>query len=404
MLASMMVLTSLSRPKSISLREVQNLQDEATEWWFVPNSGAYEKLGLKATFAAPDQSGTNESLSWPVCNVLLIVHRTNAEPASMKVTLPGLRASYRFPSTNNWDYAFILDKDSLADWLHKGAGLNSSAPKYHEEASQIYELLKAYEIQPPQTVKEFVNLAKADLRDFGFGGFSGSSFGFNFGEGPSNILLVVFMGGDALIYMAFIIWATKRLYGEAWVEIAAGRWTPPQKVKAPPMTAPLATPISSQPRLSKAALIGAVWAPWFFLAAFAFTLPAGMNPAMRGFAPSGKTWLQVVLMITLIPLGLTAPFASTILGYVGLAHIRHSAGRLYGLGLALFDALLFPLLLLDGVVVLLLANVVGFLHSMVGFSENMVVFYWGVGLLISVLLDFFIVRKVWRSCRRKSEN
>jgi hypothetical protein len=234
MLASMMVLTSFYHLKSISQREVQNLSDEATEWWFVPNSGAYEKLGLKATFAAPDQSGTNESLAWPVCTVLLIVHHTNAEPATMKVTLPGLRASYRFPATNNWDYTFILDKDSLIDWLHKGAGLNSSAPKYHEEVSQIYELLKAYELQPPQTVKEFVNLAKADLRDFGAGGFEGGNFSFGGFEGPSNILLVVLLGGEALIYMGFIIWATKRLYGEAWAEIKSGRWTPPQKSRVSP--------------------------------------------------------------------------------------------------------------------------------------------------------------------------
>jgi hypothetical protein len=242
MLASMMVLTSFSHIKSISQREVQNLSDEATEWWFVPNSGAYEKLGLKATFVAPDQSGTNESLSWPICTVLLIVHRSNAEPASMKVTLPGLRASYRFPATNNWDYTFILDKDSLLDWLHKGGGLDPSTPKSKEEVGQIYSLLKSYELQPPQTVKEFVNLAKADLRDFGVGGFEGGNFSFGGFEGPSNILLVVLLGGEASLYMAFIIWATKRLYREAWVEIKSGRWTPPQIAKAPPAAAAPSTP------------------------------------------------------------------------------------------------------------------------------------------------------------------
>ena len=42
--------------------------------------------------------------------------------------------------------------------------------------------------------------------------------------------------------------------------------------------------------------------------------------------------------------GLAAAFVTTILGMVSIAHIHHSAGRLYGTGLALFDALLFPLL------------------------------------------------------------
>ena len=56
--------------------------------------------------------------------------------------------------------------------------------------------------------------------------------------------------------------------------------------------------------------------------------------------------------------GITAPFGATILGAVSISQIRHSAGRLYGLGLALFDALLFPLLLLDWVIVMLPAAVI----------------------------------------------
>ena len=212
---------------SVSMREYQNRSDEATEWWFVPFSGRYEKLGLNAAFSSLDQHGKNDSESLPACTVSLIVHRTNAEPAVMKVTLPGLRASYRFPATNSWDYTFILDKDSLVEWLHKGAGLDTAAPKFQEEAGQIYGLIKAYELQPPQTVKELVNLAKADLRAFWFGGMQGGSFSFGGVEGSKLVLLVALLGGWSLIYFACALWATKRLYQAAWVEIAAGRWTPP---------------------------------------------------------------------------------------------------------------------------------------------------------------------------------
>jgi len=232
---SVIVLATFSHPKSISQREFQNMADEATEWWFVPNSGAYEKLGLKATFDAPVQSDTNNSSSWPACTVSLIVHETNAEPAVMKVTLPGLRASYRFPATNTWDYNFILDKDSLVEWLRKGAGLSPSGSKFQEEVAQVYGLLKAYELQSPQTVKEFVNLAKADLRDFGFGGDYSTGFSFGGFKGPSVIPSLSLMGGATLLYMVLTIGATRRLFGEAWVEIEAGRWTPPQKAKAPPV-------------------------------------------------------------------------------------------------------------------------------------------------------------------------
>jgi predicted Ser/Thr protein kinase len=170
------------------------------------------------------------------------------------------------------------------------------------------------------------------------------------------------------------------------VEIRQRLRKPPQQdAKAPAASTPPTSLDSSQAHLSKAALIGAVWAPWFFLAAFVFGLPSGTVPRID--------WLQVVLNISLVPLGLTAPFGTTLLGYVALLKIRHSAGSVYGLGLALLDVLLFPLLLVDGVVVLLSAVVVGFNPQMVGFS-------CGIGSLISVVLDFFIVRKVWRLYRR----
>jgi hypothetical protein len=181
---------------------------------------------LRATFASIDQRGKTDAWSLPACTVSLIVHHTNTEPEVMEVVLPGLRAKYRFPATNSWDYTFILDKDSLVEWLHKAAGLDPAAPKFQLEAGQIYALLKAYELQPPQTVKEFVNLAKADLRDFWFGGCQGGSF--SFGGGSPMVLLWALLGAT-LVYIIFATWVSERFYGAAWVEIAAGRWTPQKR-------------------------------------------------------------------------------------------------------------------------------------------------------------------------------
>jgi predicted Ser/Thr protein kinase len=234
-LASLFLCNTLSPWKSASMREYLNREDETSEWWFVPYSGAYEKLGLRATFSSLDQPGKNDSDSLPACNVSLIVHRKDMETPLMKVTLPGLRASYRFPATNSWDYTFILDKDSLVEWLHKGAGLDTAAPKFQEEAGQIYGLIKAYELQPPQTVKELVNLAKADLRDFWFGGMQGGGFSFSGFSGINMVLLLALLVGESLISMAFTLWATRRLYRAVWVEIAAGRWTPPRMAQPFPM-------------------------------------------------------------------------------------------------------------------------------------------------------------------------
>lgn len=56
---------------------------------------------------------------------------------------------------------------------------------------------------------------------------------------------------------------------------------------------------------------------------------------------------------TLSLLTLTAPFGTTILGLVSINDIQHSQRRITGLPLAVADSLLFPLLLLDSLVVCL---------------------------------------------------
>ena len=72
-------------------------------------------------------------------------------------------------------------------------------------------------------------------------------------------------------------------------------------------------------------------------------------------ATPDRAWWQWLLTCTVLPLGLSAPFGTTILGSIALAQIRRSAGRIYGLGLALCDVLLFPLLLVDAVIWYLIA-------------------------------------------------
>ena len=228
-LATLFLFDVLSPIRTTSVRELQRLQDENLEWWFVPNSSAYEKIGLRATFASPDQHEKNDTESLPACTVSLIVHRKGATPSVMNVVLPGLRASYRFPATNSWDNTFILDKDSLVHWLNKVAGLDPAAPKFQEEAGQIYELLKTYQIQPPETVKEFVNLAKADLRAFWFGGMQGGgTFTVNELGKSSFVLLLALIVIEGFISQFFMLGAIRRAYTAALLEIVDGRWTPPK--------------------------------------------------------------------------------------------------------------------------------------------------------------------------------
>jgi tRNA A-37 threonylcarbamoyl transferase component Bud32 len=182
--------------------------------------------------------------------------------------------------------------------------------------------------------------------------------------------------------------------------IAAGRSAP---AAATPQTRQVDGASTATPRFSRTAIWGAVWAPLFLITAGAalitFQVTAGPDSP-----PPGPAWWQVVLSLTLLPLGVAAPFGTTILGWVAISQIRHSCGRLYGLGLAVFDALAYPLLASDA---LILAPALLMLSSSAAQVPGQVVRpwigYWWVWLaafgLIAVV-DWLIVRAVWRSAKK----
>ena len=111
---------------------------------------------------------------------------------------------------------------------------------------------------------------------------------------------------------------------------------------------------------------------------------------------------------------------ATILGWIAVTQIRRSAGNLHGLGLAVFDGLLFPLLALDGI----FAGVVkGLVRIFVEFNSNLsnlnnpqvhppfitrlanlLSQHHELALLIAVLImvtvDVLIIRAVWRAVNR----
>jgi hypothetical protein len=88
----------------------------------------------------------------------------------------------------------------------------------------------------------------------------------------------------------------------------------------------------------------------------------------------GPAWWQWLLIFTVLPVGIAAPFGTTILGGIALTQIRHSAGRLYGLGLALADTLLFPILLID-LVIFYFAAMIDNLALIVAVDSLLI--YWG---------------------------
>jgi serine/threonine protein kinase len=157
-------------------------------------------------------------------------------------------------------------------------------------------------------------------------------------------------------------------------------------------------------RFSKTAIVGAAWAPFFFvvvLMMMTFLTPVSVP---EGAQPPGMEWWQALLVFVVLPLGVLAPFGTTILGVISLSQIRHSAGRLYGLGLALFDTLLFPLLTLDailgGCIYYVLTLLVPGTNSANNSIHAVVIDPWAVLLLtiiVSLAVDIPIVLKAWRA-------
>jgi serine/threonine protein kinase len=129
---------------------------------------------------------------------------------------------------------------------------------------------------------------------------------------------------------------------------------PPLRPSGDPMPQSQPQPLPQmrpgEPRFSKLAIIGAAWAPFFFIY-FLWWISSATVEVPGGARPSGLGLFHVLVLLVMLPLAFTAPFGTTIVGCIAISQIRRSAGKLYGAGLAVFDALLFPLLLLDGFVI-----------------------------------------------------
>ncbi|MDB6030463.1 MAG: hypothetical protein JWM16_801 [Verrucomicrobiales bacterium] len=106
---------------------------------------------------------------------------------------------------------------------------------------------------------------------------------------------------------------------------------------------------TSPPRFSRAAIIGACWVP---MTLFSFVATAMATFQIRGDSTKDPEWWQVTILIPALILGVAGPFGTTILGWVAVSQIRRSAGRIHGLQLALFDGLVFPLMVLSGIIAL----------------------------------------------------
>jgi tRNA A-37 threonylcarbamoyl transferase component Bud32 len=140
-------------------------------------------------------------------------------------------------------------------------------------------------------------------------------------------------------------------------------------------------PVAS--RFSATAIIGACWSALVLL-----WIPVAII-YLSEIRPSD---LEEGIMAACIVIGSTPVFGTTILGIIALTNIRNSPGRLYGIGLALFDALLFPLILLDILIFIITAS--NITQIPLGRTYGPIVMY--AGIIACPLLDILIIRWAWR--------
>ena len=200
-------------------------------------------------------------------------------------------------------------------------------------------------------------------------------------------------------------------FGLPWL---VHRWTrkgAPSAASPDAHVLPSGSPTST-PRFSRMAIVGAAW---FAVALIGILTVAG--PIQKGLP-----WWQTLLSLMILLPTVSAPFGTTILGWVAVSQIRRSAGRLHGLSLAVADGLLFPLAILGGAMVWVWVT---FARLLVEFYANPSVLNDPqihpplttrlanllaqhseivplVAIAMVIAVDFFIIRAVWRAVKRPS--
>ena len=166
-----------------------------------------------------------------------------------------------------------------------------------------------------------------------------------------------------------------------------------------------ASPISSSgSRFSRTAIAGAIWSVLAVVVLANFTVGTPDHSVRLDMATplAMKIFFQLVVV-----LGITAPLGVTILGWVAVAQIRRSAGKIYGLRLAVFDGLLFPLLELDGLIWFVCNISLHQLDPQYSFGAgrlHFAAYSLAVAVIISVLIDGVIVQWVWRAVKNRGAN
>jgi serine/threonine protein kinase len=156
-------------------------------------------------------------------------------------------------------------------------------------------------------------------------------------------------------------------------------------------------------RFSRTAIAGAIWIGLFFLNWVVDYTPPGW--ALRRCFRGGPLDLasELLVFVPLLVLGFAAIAGGPVMGGVALRQIRQARGEIRGLGLALFDVLFFPLLLVNCWAVWLAGRVVSQIGS-AGFAGGEVSqVLWPVVvalILLGLVLNGLLIRAAVRTAKR----
>ncbi|MBE9474225.1 MAG: hypothetical protein IMY85_04985 [Chloroflexi bacterium] len=145
----------------------------------------------------------------------------------------------------------------------------------------------------------------------------------------------------------------------------------------------LSNDTSPERRISRLAIIGALLLPIGFLLIL-FFIPLG-----RSTTPTSPSTWQILFRFTLLPLSIIAPIASTVLGFISISQIRKSNGTIYGLPLAVFVSLFYPIIVLDLILIIIGWTFLGTIEG-----SSIIPLAW---LFIILVIDYLIVRYTWRT-------
>jgi serine/threonine protein kinase len=148
------------------------------------------------------------------------------------------------------------------------------------------------------------------------------------------------------------------------------------------------------PRVSRIAIAGGIWALVFAVNwVWSYTPPGwALTYALRDALGNA-----VVGLVTgpLAVVAFAAPVGATVLGWLAAREIRRSKGTIRGLALAMFDAVLFPLLIADFWAVWLCSRVTARIS---GAPETH--FISALGVAIALVADAILVAWLWRRVQK----